>query len=114
MIDAVTRAEARLAQGRKRVFAGKRLPRSVASVPAVAPIVRGACAESVKDGNHRRMIATFRTSPEILPLRQRQGSFSLQPGWRDYTGPYDPHEEYAASPTSARRRATRQVCHGCE
>ena len=66
MIDAVTRAEARLAQGRKRVFAGKRLPRSVASVPAVAPIVRGACAESVKDGNHRRMITTFRTSPEIL------------------------------------------------
>ena len=66
MIDAVTLAEARLAHGRKRVFARMRLPRSLAAVSAVAPIVRGVCAEGAEGGRYRRVIAKFRSSPEIL------------------------------------------------
>jgi NAD(P)-dependent dehydrogenase (short-subunit alcohol dehydrogenase family) len=66
MIDAVTLAEQRLARGRKRVFARTRLPRSIAAVSAVAPVVRGACAQGAKDGRHQRVIAKFRSSPEIL------------------------------------------------
>ena len=66
MIDAVTLAEQHLARGRKRVFVRRRLPRSLAAVSAVAPVVRGACAQSTNDGGFQRVIAEFRCSPEIL------------------------------------------------
>ena len=66
MITAVTVAEARLARRRKRVFARARLPRSIIPVTEVAPIVRGACALSKVDGRYLRLIAKFRTGPEIL------------------------------------------------
>ncbi len=66
MIAAVTLAERHLARGRKRVFARARLPRSIAPVAAVAPVVRGACAQNGADGRYRRMILEFRTSRRIL------------------------------------------------
>jgi rhamnose utilization protein RhaD (predicted bifunctional aldolase and dehydrogenase)/NAD(P)-dependent dehydrogenase (short-subunit alcohol dehydrogenase family) len=65
MIAAVTLAENRLKRRRKRVFARARLPRVIASVADVAPIVRGACALGEEDGRYRRMILSFRTSREI-------------------------------------------------
>ena len=66
MIAAVTLAERHLARGRKRVFARARLPRSIAPVAAVAPVVRGACAQNGADGRYRRMISEFRTNRRIL------------------------------------------------
>jgi rhamnose utilization protein RhaD (predicted bifunctional aldolase and dehydrogenase)/NAD(P)-dependent dehydrogenase (short-subunit alcohol dehydrogenase family) len=67
MIEMVSRAEARLAQGRKSVFAGAALPGTIASAADVAPIVRGAC--SLKDaggeGAHKRPVLEFRTSAAI-------------------------------------------------
>jgi rhamnose utilization protein RhaD (predicted bifunctional aldolase and dehydrogenase)/NAD(P)-dependent dehydrogenase (short-subunit alcohol dehydrogenase family) len=68
MIDLVTMAEQRVAWSRKAVFASIPLPRQVAPLHEVAPLVRGAC--SLKDdkveGAWRRLILDFRTSPEIL------------------------------------------------
>ena len=65
MIVAVTLAEKRLKQRRKRVFVGARLLRSIIPVSEVMPILRGACALSEEDGRFRRMIVKFRTGREI-------------------------------------------------
>ncbi|HEY3918194.1 MAG TPA: bifunctional aldolase/short-chain dehydrogenase [Stellaceae bacterium] len=68
MIAMVTRAEERLAKNRKGVFAAAPLPKSVASLAAVAPILRGACAEpeAKSEGAWRRLILDFRSNPQIL------------------------------------------------
>jgi len=50
MIDAVTKVERRLEQGRKGVFATGAVPVKTLSLVEVAPIVRGAC--STKDGGN--------------------------------------------------------------
>src|SRR5438128_5762046 len=44
MIAIVSRAEERLARGRKNVFAAAKLPAAIAGVAEIAPILRGACA----------------------------------------------------------------------
>ena len=68
MIELVTRAEQRLAKGRKAVFASAALPNAIASANEVGPILRGACALRDADGEgaHRRQIAAFRSSDAIL------------------------------------------------
>lgn len=68
MIAAVTRAEARLAKGRKTVFAAAKMPKEIASLAEVAPLVRGACAlpSETADGEPGRMVLAYRASPEIL------------------------------------------------
>ena len=68
MIAMVTRAEERLARGRKTVFASAPLPQSVAPLAAVAPIVRGACSlpDERVEGAFRRLVLEFRTSDAIL------------------------------------------------
>src|SRR5215469_5702536 len=68
MIAAVTRAEERLATGRKSVFAMASLPARIASVAEVAPIIRGACSQkdAKTEGAWRRLILDFRTSPALL------------------------------------------------
>ena len=68
MIAAVTRAEEKLAKGRKRVFAGAALPASIAPLHAVAPILRGACSlpDAKAAGAWRRLVLEFRASPVIL------------------------------------------------
>ena len=68
MIAMVSRAEARLAQGRRNVFAAAALPRTVACAADIAPIVRGACAvkPAAADAEPRRFVLDFRTGPEIL------------------------------------------------
>jgi rhamnose utilization protein RhaD (predicted bifunctional aldolase and dehydrogenase)/NAD(P)-dependent dehydrogenase (short-subunit alcohol dehydrogenase family) len=68
MIEMVSRAESRLAMGRRNVFAAGALPAALAPIAEVAPILRGACAVPPKEagGEPTRFILTFRTSAEIL------------------------------------------------
>jgi rhamnose utilization protein RhaD (predicted bifunctional aldolase and dehydrogenase)/NAD(P)-dependent dehydrogenase (short-subunit alcohol dehydrogenase family) len=68
MIDMVSRAEARLAKGRRNVFAPGVLPKEPASAAEVAPIIRGACAvpAAAQGDEPRRFVLTFRTNLEIL------------------------------------------------
>src|ERR1700730_14411692 len=68
MIALVTLAEERLQKNRKAVFVTAQLPQAIASVNAVAPILRGACSRKDEkiEGAWRRMIIEFRTNPAIL------------------------------------------------
>jgi rhamnose utilization protein RhaD (predicted bifunctional aldolase and dehydrogenase)/NAD(P)-dependent dehydrogenase (short-subunit alcohol dehydrogenase family) len=68
MVAMASLAEARIARGRRPVFAGAALPGAVAPLAEVAPALRGACAlpEPVGDGAWRRLILEFRTGPAIL------------------------------------------------
>ncbi len=68
MIDHVSRAEARLAKGRRNVFALAPLPRTVAAVAEVAPIMRGACVVRPAEtgAEPRRFVLEFRTGADIL------------------------------------------------
>lgn len=68
MIEMVSLAEARLKRGRKAVFKAAPLPKAIASLAEVAPILRGAC--SLKDdhveGGWRRLILEFRGGEAVL------------------------------------------------
>ena len=79
MIAHVSRAEQRLAKGRRNVFAAATLPKALASAAEVAPIIRGACAvkPASADAEPKRFVLDFRTSPEILQLRRRRRSRRL-------------------------------------
>ncbi|HEY1245466.1 MAG TPA: bifunctional aldolase/short-chain dehydrogenase [Hyphomicrobiaceae bacterium] len=67
MIAQVSRAEARLAKGRRNVFAAAALPRQVASAAEVAPVLRGSVAvpPAVAGGEPHRFILDFRTNADI-------------------------------------------------
>jgi rhamnose utilization protein RhaD (predicted bifunctional aldolase and dehydrogenase)/NAD(P)-dependent dehydrogenase (short-subunit alcohol dehydrogenase family) len=67
MIQLVTRAEERLANGRKKIISAT-MPKELARTAEIAPIVRGACATARDDkaGTVKRQILAFRTSPSIL------------------------------------------------
>ena len=66
MIEHVSLAEARLAKNRKAVFAPVALPKAVAKVSEIAPILRGLTAVRGKDGAAAPMVLNFRTSPLIV------------------------------------------------
>src|ERR1041384_3913886 len=68
MIEMVSLAEARLARGRKSVFAPIRLPQRSAPYADVAPIVRGACSlkDAKVEGAWRRLVLERRARPAIL------------------------------------------------
>jgi rhamnose utilization protein RhaD (predicted bifunctional aldolase and dehydrogenase)/NAD(P)-dependent dehydrogenase (short-subunit alcohol dehydrogenase family) len=68
MIEMVTLAEERVKRGRKAVFAAAPLPKAIASLAEVAPILRGACSlpDRAIEGAWQRMILEFRTSAAIL------------------------------------------------
>jgi rhamnose utilization protein RhaD (predicted bifunctional aldolase and dehydrogenase)/NAD(P)-dependent dehydrogenase (short-subunit alcohol dehydrogenase family) len=69
MINAVSSAEKRLQHRRNAtVFQAARLPANLATVAAVAPILRGACATPSprEAGAYKRFVLEFRTSPSIL------------------------------------------------
>ena len=68
MIAAVSLAEARLARGRRSVFASARLPSAGAEAAEVAPILRGACAiaDPAGSGSYKRFILDFRSSAAVL------------------------------------------------
>ena len=68
MIALVTLAEERLKLSRKAVFVTAQLPQAIASVAAVAPILRGACSleDEKVEGAWRRLILEFRSNRAIL------------------------------------------------
>jgi len=69
MIDLVTMAEQRLAKATRKVFPGAALPKAIAPVAEVAPILRGLIALPAKDGGReaaQRFVFEFRTSPQVL------------------------------------------------
>jgi rhamnose utilization protein RhaD (predicted bifunctional aldolase and dehydrogenase)/NAD(P)-dependent dehydrogenase (short-subunit alcohol dehydrogenase family) len=68
MIAMVTLAEERLKRGRRNVFAAAALPKTLAPVAEIAPILRGlsAIANDRATGIAKRQILRFRTAPEIL------------------------------------------------
>jgi rhamnose utilization protein RhaD (predicted bifunctional aldolase and dehydrogenase)/NAD(P)-dependent dehydrogenase (short-subunit alcohol dehydrogenase family) len=67
MIEMVTRAEDRIARGRRTVSAASR-PDGLAPVSAVAPILRGACSlkDATVEGAWTRFILAFRASDAVL------------------------------------------------
>jgi len=67
MIEFVSMAEARLSQQRKPLAKGA-VPSKLASVPEIAPILRGAVAieKNAVAGTAKRQILAFRTNPQIL------------------------------------------------
>ena len=67
MIEFVTMAEERLKLQRKQAIAAK-LPSDIASLPEIAPILRGAVAieKNPLAGTAKRQILDFRTNPQIL------------------------------------------------
>ena len=69
MIDLVTLAEKRLAKETRKIFAGATLPKQIATVAEVAPILRGLLSLPMKDDGReatQRFVFEFRTGPEIL------------------------------------------------
>ena len=64
MIEMVSLAEARLQQGRKTAFAAARLPREIAPLHEVAPILRGACSIAA-GSDYKRMVLDYRTGDAI-------------------------------------------------
>jgi rhamnose utilization protein RhaD (predicted bifunctional aldolase and dehydrogenase)/NAD(P)-dependent dehydrogenase (short-subunit alcohol dehydrogenase family) len=68
MIAHVSRAEARLAKGRRNVFAPAALPKAVATVAEVAPIIRGAVAVKPAEAGAepRRFVLDFRAGAQVL------------------------------------------------
>ena len=66
MIEMVSLAEARLRQGRPVVFPARSIASSLATAAEIAPILRGACAIREEGVEPVRLIADFRTGPEIL------------------------------------------------
>ncbi len=61
MIDMVTLAERRLKKGRKKVFASAKLPKKIAPVHDIAPILRGLTRHDAK-----RLIFDFRGGAKVL------------------------------------------------
>jgi rhamnose utilization protein RhaD (predicted bifunctional aldolase and dehydrogenase)/NAD(P)-dependent dehydrogenase (short-subunit alcohol dehydrogenase family) len=68
MIAHVSRAEARLAQGRRKVFAPATLPKTMATAADIAPIIRGACAAppAAAGAEPKRFVLEYRTGAAIL------------------------------------------------
>jgi len=68
MIAAVTSAQERLARGRRSLFPAVVLPRRLAPVADIAPILRGACGlkDDKIEGAWRRLVIEFRAGPAVL------------------------------------------------
>lgn len=68
MIEMVSLAEARLQQGRSKVFTPSVLPEKIAELSDVAPIIRGACAipASTPGQDPSRFVLNFRSNDKIL------------------------------------------------
>jgi len=65
MIKHVTAAERKLKQRRKKtIFAAAKLPKKIATVAQIAPVLRGLVAEG-SNGEWKRMVMDFRTSQPI-------------------------------------------------
>mgnify|MGYP003668053536 CR=1 FL=1 len=66
MIDLVSVAEARLGKaGKPKSFSPVRLPKDIAAVEEIAPVLRGLAADPTRD-DWRRMVMDFRNSPAAM------------------------------------------------
>ncbi|MGQ0662501.1 MAG: bifunctional aldolase/short-chain dehydrogenase [Pseudomonadota bacterium] len=67
MIELVGLAEARLARGRRNVFAAGKLPARIADPAEIAPVLRGlaALSEDPDEGTCKRFVLEFRAGPAI-------------------------------------------------
>ena len=65
MIANVTIAEDFISRAAKKIFVAAKLPKVLAAVADVVPIVRGACAEALDNGDYRRLVVHHRSSQEI-------------------------------------------------
>ena len=66
MIDHVSLAEKRLSKGRKKVFVAAKLPKQIAKVADVAPILRGLVSQAgTSEGSYKRMVLDFRTGTKV-------------------------------------------------
>ena len=66
MIDHVSLAEKKLGKGRKKVFTVSKLPKKVARVADVAPILRGLVSlPGTAEGSYQRMVLDFRTNAAV-------------------------------------------------
>ena len=81
MIEMVTLAEARLARGRRSVFASVALPQRIAPLAAVAPILRGAASlqEETSEGAWRRLVLEFRCRAARSSITSTARSFRATP-----------------------------------
>ena len=67
MIEAVNLVERRLERGRKPVFVPATLPKRLARLADVAPVLRGACSlGDSESGRHKPFVLEFRSTPEVL------------------------------------------------
>ena len=66
MIAKVTLAEERLKKNRKNVFVPAALPKDVATVAEIAPILRGIAAACDTGKPTHRLVLDFRNSPEVM------------------------------------------------
>ena len=73
MIRHVSRAEAYIAARPNKTIKSISLPREVAAVADVAPIVRGACALTDNDGEFARLVCEFRTSDQVRAYVDGEG-----------------------------------------
>jgi rhamnose utilization protein RhaD (predicted bifunctional aldolase and dehydrogenase)/NAD(P)-dependent dehydrogenase (short-subunit alcohol dehydrogenase family) len=66
MIKYVSAAERELKKHRKKkIFPGAALPKKIASVAEIAPLLRGLVAEDLGGGEWKRMVMDFRASPAV-------------------------------------------------
>jgi len=66
MIDQVSLAEKRLAKGKKKIFVAANLPKAIAKVSDVAPILRGLVSLPGKEeGAYKRMVMDFRNGAKV-------------------------------------------------
>jgi rhamnulose-1-phosphate aldolase/alcohol dehydrogenase len=65
MISLVSLAEQHLRKGRRKVFASAALPKKIAKVADVAPILRGIVATARDDADPLRMVLAYRTGKAI-------------------------------------------------
>ena len=111
MIEMVTLAEERLKRGRKAVFKAAPLPKAMAPLAEVAPILRGACslADQRIEGAWRRLVLEFRGGDAVPQFRRRQAGDALRPGRRGDARPRHPHQALAADRAGAGGRQARRL-----
>ncbi|MHA1524998.1 MAG: class II aldolase/adducin family protein, partial [Alphaproteobacteria bacterium] len=66
MIEHVTLAENFINSAKVKTFASAALPKSIATIADVIPLIRGACAQDKGNGNFTRLLCDFRASEAIL------------------------------------------------
>ena len=118
MIEFVTMAEERLGRQRKPLAQAK-LPAKLASLPEIAPILRGAVAieKNAMAGTAKRQILDFRTNPQILNYVNGAELSRYSQSRRGDARPHHPHQELAADRAGAGSRQAgrmgeRRACGG--